>query len=76
MNPMKAKHLYIMAYVLFGTGSLVMVIGLLEWALEGKTFSWVGMGSIWMGVIALVVANKKANELGRIPDEEETREDS
>ncbi len=65
-----------MAYVLLGTGSLVMVMGLLEWALAGKRFSWVGMGSIWMGVIALVVANNKANEPGRIPEDEETKEDS
>ncbi len=76
MKQIKAKHLYIMAYVLLGTGSLVMVIGLLEWALEGKAFSWVGMGSIWMGVIALVVANKKANETASIQDHEETKEGS
>ncbi len=76
MKQMKAKHLYLMACVLLGTGSLVMVIGLLEWALEGTTFSWLGMGSIWMGVIALVVANKKANESGRIPADEENRENS
>ncbi len=78
-HALKAKHFYLMAYVLWGAGSLVMVMGLLEWALAGKGFSgfsWVGMGNIWMGFMALIAARTKENaESRRIRDDEETRED-
>ena len=76
-RPLHMKHTaphfwqYAAAYILLGSGTLLIVGEVAEWALVGKELSLVGgLIAIWIGVMALA-GLKRSRQKGPSPDRPE-----
>jgi hypothetical protein len=54
---------YVVAYVLLGAGSILLIGEIVEWGIMGKRAALMGsLIAIWFGVLTLIATKKSTNQ--------------